>query len=140
FRVAPSDVLEALKKHRVSVLEFRTDVDAEEFRQSTAIIDQRTGSTARRCVATSKTTRAHSPAGTRAPQTVQPRAARVHTAHVRTDRRSSVPGTWDDRAVTILAWRGRPWDCSIAFAAVPRRRPRRRRPLHPPRPAHRVSR
>ena len=48
FRVAPSDVLEALKKHRVSVLEFRTDVDAEEFRQSMAIIDQRTGSTARR--------------------------------------------------------------------------------------------
>lgn len=37
FRASPSAVLQALTKHRVSVLEFRTEADAEEFRRSQAI-------------------------------------------------------------------------------------------------------
>lgn len=40
FRVTPSDVLEALKKQHVSVLEFRTDAEAEDFRTSQAIAAQ----------------------------------------------------------------------------------------------------
>src|SRR5699024_11338683 len=48
FRVAPSDVLGDIKKHRYSMLEFRTNVDAEEVRQNAATTDQRTVRTARR--------------------------------------------------------------------------------------------
>lgn len=40
FRVAPAEVLEALKKQRVSVLEFRTDAEAEDYRTSQAMIAQ----------------------------------------------------------------------------------------------------
>lgn len=45
FRVTPADVLDALKRQRVSVLEFRTEVDAEEFRTSQAITAQRSSVT-----------------------------------------------------------------------------------------------
>lgn len=44
FRVTPAEVLDALTKQRVSVLEFRTDIDAEEFRTSQAISAQKAGS------------------------------------------------------------------------------------------------
>lgn len=47
FRVSPAEVLETLKKQRVSVLEFRTDVEAEDYRTSQAIIAQNSGSSAR---------------------------------------------------------------------------------------------
>lgn len=40
FRVTPADVLQALKEHQVSVLEFRADADAEEFRTSQALLAQ----------------------------------------------------------------------------------------------------
>ncbi|MGP5714514.1 DUF4041 domain-containing protein [Brachybacterium tyrofermentans] len=40
FRVTPAEVLETLKKQRVSVLEFRTDAEAEDYRTSQAIIAQ----------------------------------------------------------------------------------------------------
>lgn len=41
FRVTPAEVLEALQKQRVSVLEFRTDAEAEDYRTSQAMIAQR---------------------------------------------------------------------------------------------------
>ncbi|MGP5127701.1 DUF4041 domain-containing protein [Brachybacterium tyrofermentans] len=40
FRVTPVEVLETLRKQRVSVLEFRTDAEAEDYRTSQAIIAQ----------------------------------------------------------------------------------------------------
>ncbi|MGP9683997.1 DUF4041 domain-containing protein, partial [Brachybacterium sp. AOP3-A1-3] len=43
FRVTPAEVLEALKKQHVSVLEFRTDAEAEDYRTSQAIISQHRG-------------------------------------------------------------------------------------------------
>ncbi len=41
FRVPPSAVLESLRQQKVSVLEFRTDAEAEEYRTSRAILSQR---------------------------------------------------------------------------------------------------
>lgn len=43
FRVTPAEVLQALKKQHVSVLEFRTDAEAEDYRTSLAIISQHRG-------------------------------------------------------------------------------------------------
>nr|WP_114854513.1 DUF4041 domain-containing protein [Brachybacterium sp. YJGR34] len=40
FRVTPAEVLEALRRQRVSVLEFRTDAEAEEYRTSRAMLEQ----------------------------------------------------------------------------------------------------
>ena len=41
FRVRPAEVLEALQKQRVSVLEFRTEVEAEEYRTSQVLLEQK---------------------------------------------------------------------------------------------------
>lgn len=43
FRVTPAEVLEALKKQRISVLEFRTEAEAEDYRTSQALITQHAG-------------------------------------------------------------------------------------------------
>lgn len=40
FRVGPADVLQALKEHQVSVLEFRADAETEGFRTSQALLAQ----------------------------------------------------------------------------------------------------
>ena len=47
FRVTPAEVLETLKEQRVSVLEFRTDAEAEDFRTSQVINAQHGGGDAR---------------------------------------------------------------------------------------------
>ncbi|MFC7465532.1 DUF4041 domain-containing protein [Brachybacterium sp. GCM10030252] len=40
FRVTPAEVLETLKKQRISVLEFRTEAEAEDYRTSQALTTQ----------------------------------------------------------------------------------------------------